>query len=183
VKRIYFRPAISKTLQDGFTLIEILIALVILGLAVVALLGGLTLAVSGSNLHRSQAAVDSALVFASEQVKSETYTTCNPSPPAGSDREPTYIDVIHHTWLVPQYSTSVYTTWPVYTSVPGNLPAATGFFVVSVQSWDGSNWFAASTSSGLQCPSTDDVEKVSITAYAVVSKVTQSVDVLKGNWN
>jgi len=62
--------------EGGESLLELIVAVAILGLGVVALLGGLTTAVFGSALNRSQADVSAVLTAASEQVKAATYMTC-----------------------------------------------------------------------------------------------------------
>jgi type II secretory pathway pseudopilin PulG len=50
------------------SLIEVLITIVILGLAGVALLGGLTTGITGSDLHRQQASAQAVLASAGEAV-------------------------------------------------------------------------------------------------------------------
>jgi type II secretory pathway pseudopilin PulG len=53
----------------GTSLIEVLMAVVILGLAGAAILGGFLASVRGSDLHRQQSQVESALVSAVEALK------------------------------------------------------------------------------------------------------------------
>ena len=65
-----------RTSEAGESLVEIVVAVAILGLGVVALLGGLGTAVSTSGLHRRQADVSAVLTAASERVKLADYMAC-----------------------------------------------------------------------------------------------------------
>ncbi|MDX6200220.1 MAG: hypothetical protein QOJ79_3371 [Actinomycetota bacterium] len=65
----------------GETLIEILISLVIMGLAMTALLTGLAAASRTAGLHRDEADANTYVVQLAEQLKAVTYdTTCAASP-------------------------------------------------------------------------------------------------------
>jgi len=59
----------ARRREAGDTLIEILVALVILSISVVAILGALTTTLSSSGEHRSLAADDTLLTTIAEQVK------------------------------------------------------------------------------------------------------------------
>ena len=75
----------------GETLIEIVISIAIMGIAFVALMGGMLTAVSLSALHRQQADTQLQLVSAIEQVKTAPYVDCAVSTtyprPAGVTNE------------------------------------------------------------------------------------------------
>lgn len=62
--------------ESGLTLIELLITVLILGLAIVAILGGMVTMLSTSGLHRRQADVGSVVENAAEAVKSAAYASC-----------------------------------------------------------------------------------------------------------
>lgn len=62
--------------EAGESLLEIVVSVAILGLGVVALLGGLATAVAGSSLHRDQANVSAVLTAAGERVKFAPYKKC-----------------------------------------------------------------------------------------------------------
>lgn len=62
--------------DDGLTLIELLVTVMIMGIAFVAILGGLLTAVSSADIHRKQANVQSIVRSLSEKVKSEAYKQC-----------------------------------------------------------------------------------------------------------
>ncbi len=65
----------------GETLIEVVISIAIMGIAFVALLGGMLTAVSLSGLHREQADTQLQLVSAVEQVKAALYAgNCAAAP-------------------------------------------------------------------------------------------------------
>lgn len=65
----------------GETLIEVVISIAIMGIAFVALMGGMLTAVSLSALHRQQADTQLQLVSAMEQVKAGPYHGGCPAPP------------------------------------------------------------------------------------------------------
>jgi prepilin-type N-terminal cleavage/methylation domain-containing protein len=65
----------------GETLIEVVIAIAIMGIAFVALMGGMLTAISLSALHRKQADTQLQLVSAVEQVKSAPYAGSCAAPP------------------------------------------------------------------------------------------------------
>jgi Tfp pilus assembly protein PilV len=79
---------LTRPFRDGGeTLIEVVISIAIMGIAFVALMGGMLTAVSMSGLHRQQADVQLQLVSALEQVKAALYVPCagntTYSPPSG----------------------------------------------------------------------------------------------------
>ena len=96
--------------EAGETLVEILVAIVILGVGVATLVGGLGSAIFSSSLHRNQSEIDAVLVSAAETVKGEAYATC--ATPAAYPPSPT----------------GLYATWA------GTLA------VTSVRYWNGSGW-------------------------------------------
>lgn len=61
------------------TLLEVVIAMIVLSLAVVAIVSGMTLLASSSLMARQRADVGAALRSAAEQVKSFAYVPCNGS--------------------------------------------------------------------------------------------------------
>jgi hypothetical protein len=72
----------SRSDDAGETLLELVIAIAILGVAFVALLGGVLTAANLSGLHRIQADADTQLVSAVEQVKASSYVgTCAAGAP------------------------------------------------------------------------------------------------------
>ena len=62
--------------EAGESLVEIVVSVAILGLAVVAIMGGLATAVLGSALHRNQADVSVVMTAAAERVKEAPYAEC-----------------------------------------------------------------------------------------------------------
>lgn len=61
----------------GESLIEVLLAIMLMGIAFAAALGGMRVGLVGSAVHRSQATAETVLLSAMEKVKSEsTYKTC-----------------------------------------------------------------------------------------------------------
>lgn len=71
-------------LEDGFSLPEILITILIVGIAFGAILGGMMTSITVSDLHRKQATADTVVRDAAERVKNpgQTYKPCaSPSGP------------------------------------------------------------------------------------------------------
>lgn len=62
--------------QGGESLLELIVSVSILGLGVVALLGGLATAALSSGLHRSQSDVSAVLTATAEHVKAAPYKKC-----------------------------------------------------------------------------------------------------------
>lgn len=80
--------------ERGTTLVELLVTIVILGLAIVALLGGLTTAVVVSDQHRQQGVTDAAVHSYAEAVAAQGYVDCASlatyQAPAGYTTPPGY---------------------------------------------------------------------------------------------
>lgn len=62
--------------ERGDTLVEVMITIVIAGIAFVSLLTGLATAIRLSGTHRGQANANVVLVSAADSVKSQTYVGC-----------------------------------------------------------------------------------------------------------
>jgi Tfp pilus assembly protein PilV len=73
--------------DSGETLVEVLVAVVILGLAVVSILGGFGTALRVGVLHRDTAKEDSILRSYGEDIVNAGYQQCTP---AGTGSAPTY---------------------------------------------------------------------------------------------
>lgn len=69
----------GEVLDEGFSLIEVLIAVVLLGIGVTAVLSGLQGAIIGSRVNRDLATANTVLISAAEAVKDEArnhYMAC-----------------------------------------------------------------------------------------------------------
>lgn len=58
--------------DGGFTLVEVLVTVALMGIAFTALLGGLTTSIIGSDVHRQMSVTDTVAISAAEQVKSSS---------------------------------------------------------------------------------------------------------------
>ena len=74
--------------EVGESLIEVIMAVAILGIAIVALLGGLVTTIVGSSTHRDQSSGTAVLLSATEALKSATYVAC------ATPSESTYVAAI-----------------------------------------------------------------------------------------
>lgn len=72
---------VSAADDAGFTLVEVLIAIVIIGICFAGLLAGVGTSAQASGIHREQAEVHSVLISASEAVKDQVRNpfSCSPS--------------------------------------------------------------------------------------------------------
>lgn len=102
--------------ERGDTLVEILVAVAILGIAFVGILAGLATAISLSGRQRGQASADIVLVSAADSVKSQTYVSC-PTASAAS------------------YSATSGVTLPTGWS-------ASNLTITAFKSWNGTAWSA-----------------------------------------
>lgn len=74
--------------QGGFTLVEMLLAVAILGVGVLTLVGGMMTSIHVSDLERRQADGQAALRAYAEAVANDTYTDCTASYPAAGFTAP-----------------------------------------------------------------------------------------------
>ena len=68
--------------DSGVTLVELLVTVAILGIAFVALVGGMTTSVVGSDLHRKEATAESLVRGYAEGVKAKTVAYADCATPA-----------------------------------------------------------------------------------------------------
>lgn len=78
------RPAAGDVADAGFSLVETLIAVAILGLGVVTVVGGMMTSITVSDLDRRQAEGQTALRAYAEAVAGDTYAGCASSYPAAA---------------------------------------------------------------------------------------------------
>jgi type II secretory pathway pseudopilin PulG len=120
------RPAID---ERGESLLELLIAVVIMGLAVVAIMAGITSSVLMSDIHRKQATAGAAVHTYSEAIENHVagtgYTGC-----AGASDD-----------LSGPYRPS---------TVGFTVPTGYSVSVSAAMSWTGSGWVACTSDSGYQ---------------------------------
>ena len=162
--------------DEGFTLVEVLVSLVVLSIGIVALMGGLATAIFGSGLHRNEVEADAAAIMASEVVKSMPYVPCKSW--GATTYYPTLGGTINPLAFAPAgFTSSKYKTWPT------NSVTSTGYFTVTEQAWEGEGvgFQTVGGSSGFACPTVDDMQQVVITAVAA-GNVSQTIYVLKGSW-
>jgi Tfp pilus assembly protein PilV len=94
----------SDNNDAGETLVEMLVAIVILGTSVIAILGGILVVVESSSVHRKQAQSQNGLRTWAEQVSAAPYVDCAtaggfspPSPALPSGLTPTVTAVQYWT--------------------------------------------------------------------------------------
>jgi prepilin-type N-terminal cleavage/methylation domain-containing protein len=147
--------------EVGFSLPEILITIVIVGVTFSAILGGLMTSISVSAFHRKEATADALARSAAEWVKDDMRNTYDPS-----NADPT------------SYSL-------------GGVPPPSGFSVAitSVKCWDGSmpasgSYNLSSTTAGhfstSACTASDaGLQLITIKASSTDGRASETVEVLK----
>jgi hypothetical protein len=110
------RWAERLTSERGDTLVEILIAVAILGIAFAGILAGLATAISLSGRQRGQASADIVLVSSADSVKNQAYVSC------------------------PTVSASSYSATSGVTLPAGW--AASNLTITAFKSWNGTTWSA-----------------------------------------
>jgi type II secretory pathway pseudopilin PulG len=106
------------TSEDGFTLVEVVLAVAILTLAVVAIAAGMGTSIIASDHHRRQVDANAVLIRAAEKVKSPStsYADCPPTPADKTGYEIAARNI---------------------SDPPAGWNLATAISVTSIQYWDG----------------------------------------------
>jgi prepilin-type N-terminal cleavage/methylation domain-containing protein len=149
------RDRLNIQTEDGFSLAEILVTIVIVGITFTALLGGLVTSITVSGFHRQVATADALTRSAGEWVKDSVQTpydtTCASDP----------------------YSLSGL-------SVPTGFSVA----IVSVEYWDGIGPSSGAYSPAFvsSCPGTDKgMQRITVRASSTDGKAIETVQVIKRN--
>ena len=147
--------------EDGFSLVEVLVTIVIVGVTFSALLGGLITTITVSSLHRKQATADSVTRSAAEWIKDSVQTPYQNCAGIGA------------------YSLS---------GLP--KPAGYTVAIQSVEYWDGAAAVAGTPYSfnsgvgghlGPSCPGSGDkgLQRITIQVTSSDGQVSESVQVVK----
>jgi Tfp pilus assembly protein PilV len=139
--------------EHGSTLIEVLISVVVLGLAITALLGGMTTTVGTSSIGGQRADAETILTSAGEAVRDPNLNpyACNPNVPAYSTVGPGTASPPSSAWKV-------------------NL---------SLSYWDGAQW--QSIGSSTPPPPCGALQKITINVTnSPTGQVSMSRDFVKG---
>jgi Tfp pilus assembly protein PilV len=151
-----------SALETGETLVELLVTIVIIGVAVVGIIGGLATAVFSSDAHRKDADSESIVQSYSEFLVSNatSYLACT------SSSVPTKAQ------YAAEVPTSLYQPPTGYTVAPTSVAFWTGTNPADASS-------AASFSSG--CPSNGDLglQLIQVTASSTDGKDTETLSILK----
>jgi prepilin-type N-terminal cleavage/methylation domain-containing protein len=148
--------------ERGETLVELLITVVIMGIAFTALLAGLGVAMSSGRFHRQQANADTVIVSVADSVKSQTL---NPYIPCNQVKIST----------TPRYNPTNGVTLPSAGAGAGWTSA--NVTVTAIKGWTGSAW-ATCTSSSVD----NNLELVTIQVVTPGDPATtETVDVVKRN--
>lgn len=166
--------------EGGFTLVEVLISVVILGLAFSAVLGGMATSIQATDQHRQQAQVQAVLASAVEKVKSPDTTRL----PCGENNDAA---------IVASYETAARSVLPAADAVgiDSARPAWPGssINVVSVTYSDGNGGFSATCNDDVahEVAVTDGskrrlltLQQVKITLTHPDGRASQSLTFLKG---
>jgi prepilin-type N-terminal cleavage/methylation domain-containing protein len=158
--------------QAGFSLIEVLLSVVILGLAIVAMIGSMGTGMIASRTHRNQADASTVLVRAGERLKSNSTTPYAPcGTPASYTASVTGVTPLPSNW----------TSGTI--SIPATYVDELGVTRTGVQYWDGTGF--QDTCYDNQLDSSGNVtgilrlQQVRITVTSPDGKTSQSLSFLK----
>jgi prepilin-type N-terminal cleavage/methylation domain-containing protein len=132
--------------EDGVTLIELLVAIVILGTAVITLTGAMSSLLLATQHHRGQGATDTVLRGYGEAIKSKAKLAANyPQCPTAAQLTPTFTDYDPLVFNPPVISA------PVEYWIPTSGDPRTGSF--SSDRGDCTNYYGSNgcTSTQLEC--------------------------------
>jgi prepilin-type N-terminal cleavage/methylation domain-containing protein len=147
-------------LDDGLSLIELMISVAILGIAFVAVLGGMTSSIFASDVHRKQSDVTTILRSYAESIKAAAYSECA-------------------TTYSPSFSGLTGTTYTAADGIRFTIPATT------VLHWNGNTGtptFVAAGSIGscASSPASDNgLQQVTITVSSVDARASQTIKIAK----
>lgn len=152
----------ARNEESGWTLVEVLVAVAIVGIAFAAILGGFSTSVMASDIHRKQAGAEDLLVSAAEEIKVKDYVLCTAAPSASLG--------------------------PYTLTAPAALPA--GFTappkIEKVELWTGTAWTpwwtsgAASYVSGA-CVVDPALQNVTLSVSSADGRASERVSVVKRN--
>jgi len=140
----------------GTTLVEILIALAVLGIVFITVLGGMGVTTIASDVHRKQANAHAILLSAVERLKSSTEVAYD------FDCNADFSNYLAEIRKVPRPAPAI--TWPASTIT-----------IPSVQFWNGTTFDAT-------CHDVMPILRLQLITVAVTSadgKVTEKLDVIK----
>lgn len=151
--------AISNVVADaGVTLVELLVTVAILGIAFVALVGGMSTSIVGSDVHRKQATAESLVRSYAEAVKARTVTYAVCGTPA--QYGPAAVGFASVSGYTPSVSNVEY--WQPSAGNP-----STGTFVVSLATCSNT-------------PPTDTgVQRISIQVASADGRATEKIQIVK----
>lgn len=143
--------------EDGFSLVELLVTIVIVGVTFSALLGGLITTITVSSLHRKQATADSVARSAAEWIKDSVQTQYANCAGVGT-----------------------------YSFSGLSKPTGYSVAIHGVEYWDGSGPVAGTPYSldshlGPSCPGSGDkgIQRITIDVMSTDGQVSESVQVVK----
>ena len=131
----------AKKDEVGDTLVEVLVAIIVLGIAAVAIFGAYTMSIVGSAQHRTMASLDVGLRNIAEAATYQIQTQQIPSPPL-------YSSCASVSGTVSVASSGILNGGITYNGSSINLgslslPPSTSYSLsdaTSIQYWDGSSW-------------------------------------------
>jgi Tfp pilus assembly protein PilV len=139
--------------EGGFSLIEVLMAVILVGTAFVAILGGLRMLLLGSSINRQHAQAETIAISAAEELKAADHTACAAANDGG------YLAAVRSPNIV----------------IPAGWNAQAAIRITQVQYWNGTSW-------GSTCYDANGLhlQRVTVEVGSPDGHATESIDVLKG---
>ena len=156
------RHADDQGTDAGFSLIEILISIAIMGIAMVAVLGALATQVKGAGLHRDESNAGSVVASAAEQVQAVTYAACT----ASTSPLASYQTAARQAALPSDWQTK-------------GLNAASAISVTGITYWNGSSFSTSCVVDPTDTAGLLQIQLVSLRAAGPGAGAAETLDVIK----
>lgn len=139
--------------EGGFTLTEVLVALVILGTAVVAIVAAMGASIALSDRHRQNVTADALVRTYAERLNKANYVPCAPPTQGQYQAGPTGMNL----------------------TIPSNFTVS----LVGIQYWNGDGSATTPASFSSSCTTDKGIQQITIRAQSVPNRGFQQLTILK----
>ena len=153
-------PSHPPGAEAGFSLIEVLISVAIMGIAMVAVIGALATQIKGADLHRNQSNASAVLSSAAEKIQSSGYVACDASPAT--------------TYKAAARTATLPSDW-----VTKGVSVGLAIDVTSVKNWNGSSFVATCAPDATDTLGLLQIQLVTVAVTGPNASGTEQLDIVK----